>query len=337
MNFSNLNLSSTNVRPIMKSLQHQSILSEINLTNNLIQNDGIKFLAQTLSTLKCLNSLNISGNMITEVGVEFLTNILSKSQFPSEIKALNLSFNPIKSNSLRFISEICKMKNVQVLEMVSCDLSTVDYINDMKTVKHVNLSYNHFTSSSLSKFFNKLNASNIEKLNLEQCSNEFQLGEVICDFIQSGSYLSLIELNLCGLELNENEILDIFRCIDKCQKLKVINLSKMKRLTFLSVKYLLYSLDCVTLEKIVLLNCPLLRNVTNLDSLKPSNNVTTHRNLNRNLKQIQLSLPRDMSIKTEFVDSLKEFWGFLCEGHDKIEETKTILFLSRDDERTCPN
>jgi hypothetical protein len=337
INFANLNLSSSSVRPIMKSLQHQSILSEINLSSNFIQNDGIKFLSQTLSTLKCVYSLDISGNMVTEIGIEYLTNTLNKSQLPSEIRLLNVNFNPIKSNSLKFITDICRTRNVQVLSMVSCDLSSVDNIHDMSTLKQVNIGYNHFSLIALTKFLRKLNASNVELLNLEQCSNEFQLGEVIVNFIQSGSYLSLVELNLGGLELNENEILDIFRCIDKCQKLKIINLSKIKRLTFLSVKYLVYNIDCQTIEKIVLLNCPQLRNLTNLDSLKPSNNVTTHHNLNKNLKQIQLSLPRDTSIKTEFVDSLKEFWGFLCKGHDKIEESRTILFLSRDDDRTSPD
>lgn len=331
IHLANLNLSSASVRPIMKSLQHQSILNEINLASNFVLNDGIKFLAQTLNTLKCLNSLDISGNMVTEIGVEYLSKTLQKSQLPSEIRLLNVSFNPIKSSSLKFISDIVRMKNVQALSMISCDLSTVDHISDMSPLKHVNISYNHFSSNALKKFLHELNSCNVESLNLEQCSNDSQLGEVIVDFIQSGSYLSLVELNLSGLELNENEILDIFRCIDKCQKLKIINMSKTNRLTFLAVKYLLYSLDCQTLERIVLLNCRQLRTVTNLECLKPSNNVTTHR---RNLRQIQLSLPRETSIKNEFVDSLKEFWAFLCEGHDKIEETKTTLFLSRDDART---
>lgn len=330
ISLANLNLNASNVRPIMKSLQHQSVLSEFNLSNNFIQNEGIKFLSQTLATLKCLNSLDISGNSVTEIGVEYLTNTLTKSQLPSEIRQLNMSFNPLKNASLKFISDICRLKYVNSLSIASCDLSAAENLNEMSTLKYLDISYNHFNPKSLQKLLQKLKSSNVESLILERCSNEFELGEVIVEFIDSGSYLSLVELNLSGLELNENEILDILRCIDKCERLKIMNLSNIKSITFLSLKYLLFSLECETLERVHLLNCRQLRDVTNLNCLQLTNNGIQSRPMS--LRHIQLSLPREPSIRRDFVDKMKELWTVLCGGHDKIEENKTTLLLSRDDD-----
>lgn len=323
----------------MKAIQHQSGLGELNLANNFIQDDGVKFLASSLATLKVLNFLDISGNMVTEMGIEFLAHTLTKSQLPTEIKCLNLSFNPLRSSSLTFIADLCRQKNIAKLEMASCDLSSTDHASQLSSVRHLNISYNHFSSSSLRLILKKLNSSIVETLNLERCSQEPELGGTIVEFIQAGSFTNLAEINLCGLEFDENEILDILRSVEKCENLRSINLSNQSQITFLSLKYLLFSTESRSLEKVVLLNCRHLRNTSNLNCLQPPS-TTGNQRIRNNLRHIQLSLPKEeeeVSSRREFVDTFKQLWGALCEGHERIEENKSTLFLLRDDdERIFP-
>lgn len=335
LSLSNQNLNSSSVRPIMKAIQHQSALTELNLANNFIQDDGVKFLASSLATLKVLNFLSISGNMVTERGIEFLTHTLSKCQLPSEIKCLNLSFNPLRSSSLKFISDLCRLKNISRLEMASCDLSSAEHAS-LSSVRHLNISYNHFSSHALRSLLKKLNSTIVESLNLEKCSQETELGVTIVEFMEAGSFVNLGEINLCGLEFDENEILDILRCLEKCENLKSVNLSNQSQITFLSVKYLLFSSDSHSLEKVVLLNCRHLRNASNLSSLQLSFS-SENQKIRNNLRHIQLSLPKEIPSRREFVDTLKHLWMSLCGGRERIEEHKSTLSLLRDDdERIFP-
>lgn len=320
----------------MKAIQHQSSLSELILANNFIQDDGVKFLSPTLATLKSVNFLDISGNMVTEKGIEFLTNTITRSQLPTEIKSLNLSFNPARSSSLKFISDLCRMKNISSLAMVSCDLSTAEQANQFPTVRNLNISYNHFSLNSLRVMLKKLNSAIVESLNLERCSESTEIGGTIVEFIQSGGFANLNEINLCGLDFDENEVLDILRCIEKCEKLKSINLSNQNQITFLSLKYLLFNCECRSLEKVLLLNCRHLRDASNLNCLQQPISSENQR-IRNNLRHIQLSLPKEVSSRREFIDKFRHLWMSLCGGHERIDENRSTLFLLRnDDERIFP-
>lgn len=329
IDLSNQNLNPTTAQPILKALQHQSCLLELNLSSNFIQNDGIKFLSQALVTLKQLQLLDISGNMLTESGLEHLCNALVKSQNPVEIMRLSLSFNPIKSNSLKFISNLCQGKGINELSLRSCELTDASRLDQLSTVKSLDISYNHFTGDGFKAFLRKINPGVIETLNLERCSSEAGLGDSISQFISSGCFASVKEINLAGLNLSENEILGILRTAEKCEQLQSLDLSYQKHLTCLSLKYLLFSLESRCLVRVKLIGC---KNLQSTSSMFNFSNIDGHRHCH--LRNIQLSMPglqTELTAREDYVQKMKELWDVVSGCRGKVEHDKSLLRLTYDD------
>lgn len=324
LDLSNQNLCSMTVRPILKALQHQSCLLQLDLSDNFIQNEGIKLLAQILATLKQMQSLNISGNLVTETGLESLCNALTKSHFPSEIKQIKLGFNPIKSASLKHVSVLCQSKSVDSLSLTSCELTDAIRLEQLATVKHLDLSYNHLTSDGFRQFLRKLNPGIVTSLNLERCSVDAGLGDSIVQFISSGCCSSLKEINLAGMNFTENEILDILRCVEKCEQLKSLDFSYQKQLTFLSVKYLLFNMESLSLERVKLIGCQSLQDPSNFFNFQSIE--VTRPTLLRN---VQLSLPIS-SIETDFVEKMIELWNVVSGFRGRTNRDKNLLHLLND-------
>lgn len=328
LDLSNQNLTPSSVRPVLKALQHQSCLLQLDLSSNFIQNDGVKLLSQTLTTLKHVQLVDVSGNMITESGVEHLCNALVKCPGITGLTQINLSFNPIKSTSLRFISGLCQSKNTEKLFLSSCELTDVHRI-DLSGLKALDVSFNFLSTEAFKSLLRSLSASSVEALNLERCSVEFNLATPLVQFINSGCFISLREINLSGLSFDENEVLDIIRALEKCEQLQELDLSHQKQITFLTLKYLLFSLECRSLEHIKLIGCKHLQSTNNL--LEIQNN-SVHRE-NR-LKSVHLSLPTD-STKEVFIGKLKELWDVVSGCRGKANLDKNTVQLVRD-EREIP-
>lgn len=324
LDLSNQNLLPSFVQPIFKAIQHQSCLLELDVSSNFIQDEGIKYLSQTLITLKQLHLLNVSGNMVTENGVEHLCNVLARSQTPIEIKRLELSFNPIQSSSLKFVSTMCRCKNIISLSLTSCELTEVNRLEQLTTVKCLDISYNHLTSEGFKGFLNKLNPSIIETLNLERCSSVPSLGNTIVQFVSSGCYASLREINFSGLNFTENEILDILRSVEKCQQLKAIDLSHQKNLTFMTLKYILFNMESQCIEEVKLIGCKSLQNPSHMFNYQ---NIDEQRvNL---LRSVELSVPKvsELSTREGFIEKMRDLWDAVSGYRGQVVQDKNILRL----------
>lgn len=323
---SNQNLRPSTVQPIFKALQHQSSLLKLDLSCNYIQNEGIKFLSQTLVTLKHLDLLDVSSNMVTARGIEQLYNALGKASNPIEIKRLQLSFNPIQSQSLKFVSALCQHNNIESLSLTSCDLTDANRLEQLSTVKCLDISYNHLTSEGFRGFLGKMNPGITETLNLERCTSEPSLGDSLVQFIRSGCYASLKEINLAGLNFSENEILDVLGSTEKCEQLKIIDLSHHKQLTFLSLRYLFFSMESRTLEHVKLIGCKNLQNPLNMFNYP---NIDGQRvNL---LRSVELSVPKastEFSTREGFIEKMKDFWDAVSGYRGKVENDENILRLT---------
>lgn len=324
LDLSNQNFCPSFVRPVFKALNHQNCLVELDFSSNFIQDEGAKLLSQTLMTLKHLQSLNISGNMITDVGVEYLCSALCKSRETSQITQLKISFNPIKSMSLKPISCLCRRNNIVSLSLSSCDLTDASKMEQLSSVKNLDISYNHLTSEGFNDVLKNLNPIVIETLNLELCSSETGLGDSLVKFINSTSCPSLKEVNLSGLCLDENEILDIVRNLEKCEQLKVLDLSHQKQLTFLTLKYLLFTMECQSLQHVKLIGCTSFHNTANMFSLQNLEEIRVSC-----LRNVQLSLPKGS--KENFVERMKELWDVASKHCGKIELDKKTLFMLNSD------
>lgn len=321
---SNQNLTPATARPLLKSLQHQHCLLQLDISSNFLQDEGIKCLSQTLTTLKQLQMLDVSGNSITEIGIEFLYNSLVKCDKLTEIQHLRLSFNPISSSSLSSVSGLCQSKNVAKLCMSSCDLTDTFRLRTLSLVKSLDVSYNHLTRDGFEGMFKALRPDALECLTLERCSTEKCLGEPLVSFLKSCR--SLREINLSGLNFDENEILDILRCLENCESLNSLDLSNQPQLTLLSLKYLLFSLESSSLERVKLVGCKGLKNSTNWFNI---DNISVQRVTK--LRIVQLSLPQDSS-QMSFIEKMSKMWDAACAHRGKIDHDSRILRLVQDDD-----
>uniref|UniRef100_A0A669E8X4 B30.2/SPRY domain-containing protein n=1 Tax=Oreochromis niloticus TaxID=8128 RepID=A0A669E8X4_ORENI len=82
---------------------HSSSLKELDLSNNDLQDSGVKLLSAGLDSPQCtLETLSVSGCLITEEGCTSLASALSSN--PSHLKELDLSYNHPGDSGMKLLS-----------------------------------------------------------------------------------------------------------------------------------------------------------------------------------------------------------------------------------------
>lgn len=321
LDLSNQNFRPSNIRPVLKALQHQNCLSQLDLSSNFIQDEGTKYFSQTLITLRQLTVLDLSGNAITEKGIQSLSSILSKSTLPMEIKCLKLNFNPIKS--MKCVSELCRNKSISSLSLVACEIAA-ENIDTLSSVRDLDISYNHLSHSHVKEILGKLNPTVVERINLERCSEDTNMGDILVDFINLSSG-SLTALNLSAIRLSENEILNILRSLERCKNLQNLDLSCQRELSFISLKYLLFNIDNKDLQ-VNLKGCRNLQNSVNLFSHQQ------HSSQSPALlpSQILLSIPRKCSEQDRdiFISNMRDLWNSVSAARGQMQIEGNTMKLS---------
>ncbi|XP_051560317.1 uncharacterized protein LOC127444817 [Myxocyprinus asiaticus] len=135
----NCNLTGQHCETVASALQlSKSLLRELDLSNNDLQDSGVKLLSDSLKSTNCtLEILRLSGCMVTEVGCCYLASALRSN--PSHLIELDLSYNNPGESGVNLLSERlsdpnCKLNKLNVdhnepfrirsgLQKYHCDLT----------------------------------------------------------------------------------------------------------------------------------------------------------------------------------------------------------------------
>ncbi|XDV14159.1 hypothetical protein PO909_002347, partial [Leuciscus waleckii] len=99
------NLSGQHSEVVSSVLQSPNSLRELDLSNNDLQDSGVKLLCAGLKSPNCqLNKLRLSGCMVTEEGCAALASALSSN--PSHLRELDLSYNHPGESGLKLLSDV---------------------------------------------------------------------------------------------------------------------------------------------------------------------------------------------------------------------------------------
>uniref|UniRef100_A0A8C1APN3 NACHT domain-containing protein n=1 Tax=Cyprinus carpio carpio TaxID=630221 RepID=A0A8C1APN3_CYPCA len=114
LRFSICNLTTPSCESLSSVLQSSnSRLKELDLTNNDLEDSGVKLLSDGLKINCNLEILRLSGCMVTEEGCGYLSSALSSN--PSHLRELDLSYNNPGDSGVKLLST--KLKNLDKLNV----------------------------------------------------------------------------------------------------------------------------------------------------------------------------------------------------------------------------
>ncbi|XP_048853449.1 NACHT, LRR and PYD domains-containing protein 12-like isoform X2 [Brienomyrus brachyistius] len=194
---------------------NSSPLRELDLSDNDLQDSGVKLLSAGLGDLHCkLEILRLSGCRVTEEGCSSLASALKLN--PSHLRELDLSYNHPGDSGVKLLSaalgdlycklEILRLSGCRVTEEGCSSLASALKLNPSH-LRELDLSYNHPGDSGvklLSAVLEDLSCK-LEKLQVGRCELTEKCCEALASALRSNSS-PLRELDLTDNDLQDSGV-----------------------------------------------------------------------------------------------------------------------------------
>ncbi|XP_075979045.1 tonsoku-like protein [Anticarsia gemmatalis] len=239
-------LSSSQTRPLFRALTHQTHITAIMISDNNINDAGVKYLTECMCTMKHLTHLDISRNNITAEGTKMLLNLFEKSnRVPCQaLEEIDISANPIADDGFKNIVKICQYIRLKVLKLNYCNI-TENALNESNksnmnfdSLESIDLSNNSVKQPFISCLMTSLNPNILVDLELDNVGVEGTVVGCMASFMDSAKELKIRRIGLSNCKLVDGQFMRIFRSIGRAKNLQSITL-KNNNLTFITLKKLL--------------------------------------------------------------------------------------------------
>lgn len=223
-------------KPVFRAISQEHSLSRINLSNNLLQDKGVKDLCDNLGKLSNLRELDLSGNNITALAVAELGKAAKKG-FLKALQSLNLSHNNLEDASLPPLIDVtASAPNLQNLYLADCMFTKAvgdktDQNLSLNQLLTLDLSFNRLHAKGLARFLGlwdhkegrRLSPERLRKLILIGIEGEHLCQELIL-FLEQADSIALRELHLSYSSMKDEEFSLLLRVLQSAPELNTINL-----------------------------------------------------------------------------------------------------------------